>query len=187
MTVQLSDKAERCVEEFKRRYPNARSAIMPALSIAQEELGCINQEAIAWVAQKIGLTPVQVMEVAGFYTMYYKKPVGEYHFQVCRTLSCALRGARQISAHLHKTLGLSPGEVSADGLLSLEEVECLGSCGTAPACRINDTLFENLTPERLDELIRLIREKRPDLRFSTLHDELGEGLPGYAKSEVLKD
>lgn len=183
--VVLSDAAEKRSGEVISLYPQARSAIMPLLYIAQEELGSITQEAVEWVAAKLSIAPVQVWEVATFYTMYYKKPVGKYHLQVCRTLPCALRGAKFISEFLHKRLGLQPGEVSKDGLWSFEEVECLGSCGTAPMCQINDVFFENLTEERLDALLSRIEKEKPDLRFSTIRDELGAGLSGCPKSEVI--
>lgn len=181
----LSEAAESRAVELISLYPQARSAIMPLLYIAQEELGSITQEAVEWVASKLSIAPVQVWEVATFYTMYYKKPVGKYHVQVCRTLPCALRGAKLISEFLHKRLGLQPGEVSSDGLWSFEEVECLGSCGTAPMCQINDVFFENLTEESLDALLGRIEKEKPDLRFSTIKDELGAGLSGCPKSEVI--
>lgn len=184
---QLSPAAEQRIEELKELYPNPRSAVMPALYIAQEEFGQITEEGVQWVAGKIGISPVQVMEVATFYTMYHKKPVGKYHVQVCRTLSCALAGARKLSEHLHRRLSLKPGEVSADGMWSYEEVECLGSCGTAPMCEINDRYFENLTPEKLDLLMEEIEREKPDLSFSTVRDELGDGLKQYPKSEVIKN
>ncbi|MEI6518251.1 MAG: NAD(P)H-dependent oxidoreductase subunit E, partial [bacterium] len=120
-----------------------------------------------------------------FYTMYYKKPVGRYHVQVCRTLPCALRGAKRISQFLREHLGLKPGEVSADGTWSFEEVECLGSCGTAPMCQINDIFFENLNEEKLTKLLDRIEKESPDLRFSTVRDQLGAGLKGCPQSEIV--
>ncbi len=182
--VVLSVAAEKRATEIIPRYPQSRSAIMPLLYIAQDELGYISQEAVEWVADKLSIAPVQVWEVATFYTMYYKKPVGRYHFQVCRTLPCALRGAKMVSEFLHNKFGLKPGEVSADGLWSFEEVECLGSCGTAPMCQINDVFFENLTESKLETIIARIDKERPDLRFSTVRDELGAGLSGCPKSEI---
>lgn len=173
------------IEELKKRYPNVRSAVMPALYIAQEVFGHINDEAIRWVSEKIGMAPVHVMEVATFYTMYYKAPVGRYHFQVCRTLSCAVCGSCKLTEHLHNRFHLKPGEVSKDGMWSYEEVECLGSCGTAPMCEVNDVFFENLTPEKLEAIIKKIEEEKPDLRFSAIRDQLGGGLKGHTKSEVV--
>ena len=180
----LSDAAERKLEDLKKRYPVERSAIMPALFIAQEELGVISNEAIAWVAERLALPPVQVLEVATFYTMYYKKTVGRYHVQVCRTLSCALRGSKQVVERLKQRFGLKPGAVSADGMWSYEEVECLGSCGSGPMCEINDRFFENLTPEKIDEILNRIEREKPDLRFSAVRDALGDGLNDLPKSEV---
>jgi len=183
--VTLSPAAEKRAQEIIAQYPQSRSAVMPLLYIAQEERGLITQEGVEWVSAKLSIPPVQVWEVATFYTMYYKKPVGTYHVQVCRTLPCALRGAKRISEFLHTKLGLMPGEVSADGLWSFEEVECLGSCGTAPMCQINDVFFENLSEERLGKLLERIAKERPDLRLSTVRDELGAGLAGAPKSEIL--
>ncbi len=182
--IRLSDAAERRADEIIPLYPHSRSAIMPLLYIAQDELGYITQQGVDWVAMKLSIPPVQVWEVATFYTMYYKKPVGRYHFQVCRTLPCALRGAKMVSEYLHNKFGLNPGDVSSDGMWSYEEVECLGSCGTAPMCQINDIFFENLTEAKLDTIISRIESEKPDLRFSTVKDALGDGLKGCVKSEI---
>lgn len=181
----VSPEAERRAGEIVAQYPQKRSAVMPLLYIAQEHTKYITQQAVNWVAAKLEMPPVQVWEVATFYTMYYKKPVGKYHVQVCRTLPCALRGARKVSEYFHKRLGVKPGEVTKDGMWSFEEVECLGSCGTAPMCQINDVFFENLTDEKLDMIVARIEKEQPDLRFSTVKDELGAGLAGAPKSEII--
>lgn len=173
------------IEELKKRYPDAKSAIMPALYMAQEVFGSITQDAVRWVSEKVGVPPVQVMEVATFYTMYYKKPVGRYHVQVCRTLSCAITGARPLVELLNERFKILPGEVSSDGMWSYEEVECLGSCGTAPMCEINDVYFENLTTVKLQQILDKIEAEKPDLRYSAIRDELGAGLKGHVKSEVI--
>jgi NADH-quinone oxidoreductase subunit E len=185
MSKQLSVAAEKKVEELKKLYPDAKSAVMPALYIAQEELGSVTDEAIIWVSERVGIAPVHVREVATFYTMYYKKPVGRYHVQVCRTLACALCGGKKLTEHLKNRFGIKPGEVSADGMWSYEEVECLGSCGTGPMCEINDCYFENLNVEKLDQLLNRIEREKPDLRFSAVRDSLGEGLKGHPLSEVI--
>ncbi len=184
--VVLSPAAEARAQEIIGQYPQARSAVMPLLYIAQEELGYITQGAIEWVSEKISLPPVQVWEVATFYTMYYKQPVGRYHIQVCRTLPCALRGSKKISEFVHERFGIKPGEVTQDGMWSFDEVECLGSCGTAPMCQINDVFFENLTEEKLDQLLIRIQNEQPDLRLSTVRDDLGAGLSGCPKSEIIE-
>ena len=183
--VEFSEQAHRRAEEIILLYPQKRSAVMPLLYIAQEECGYVTQQAIDWVAEKLDMPPMQVWEVATFYTMYYKKPVGKYHVQVCRTLPCALRGAKKIGEYVHKKLGLRPGEVSKDGLWSFEEVECLGSCGTAPMCQINDVYFENLTEEKLDVIFARIEKEQPDLRFSTLRDEIGDGMVYHPRSQIM--
>lgn len=185
MGVKLSAQAEAKVEEYKKRYPDVRSAIMPALYIAQEELGSITEEAVQWVAERIGVAPVHIMEVATFYTMYRTKPVGKYHVQVCRTLSCAVVGAPAITECVKKRLGTKPREATADGMWSYEEVECLGSCGSAPMCEINDCFFEKLTPEKMMQIMDQIEREQPDLSFSAVRDELGVGLKDHPKSEVV--
>jgi NADH-quinone oxidoreductase E subunit len=180
-----SANAEKQLSALKQRYPDQRSAVMPALYMVQEYFGSITEEAVSWVSKQLDIPPVHVMEVATFYTMYYKKPVGRYHFQVCRTLSCALCGSKKITEHLKKRFAVAPNQVSKDGMWSYEEVECLGSCGTAPVCEINDRFFENLTAEKLDKIIDLIGEEKPDLRYSAVADKLGDGLKTFPKSEVI--
>jgi NADH-quinone oxidoreductase E subunit len=177
--------AAKRAEELKKQYPNSRSAIMPVLYLAQEVFGYISDEAVSWVSKIMDIPPVQVMEVATFYTMYYKKPVGKYHFQICRTLSCAVCGMCKLTEALHKRFGVVPGEVTADGMWSYEEVECLGSCGTAPMCQINDIYFEKLDAAKLNQIIDKIELQKPELRYSTLTDTIGEGLAGFARSEVI--
>lgn len=184
--LRLPDAAEKRLAEVVKRYPAAKSAVMPALYIAQEHFGSITEEAVAWVSQRLDLPPAHVQEVATFYTMYYKKPVGRYHIQVCRTLSCMLCGARDLVAHIRQRFNIRAGEITADGMWSYEEVECLGSCGTAPMVEINDVFFENLTPEKLDQVLDRIAKELPDLRYSGVREELGAGLAGAPKSEVWK-
>lgn len=186
MGTKISDEAEHRLEELKALYPDPRSAVMPALYIAQEELGVLEDEAVQWVSERLDIPPVHVQELVTFYTMYHQRPVGRYHIQLCRTLSCALCGKDKLLKTIRERLGVDPGEVTADGMWSYEEVECLGSCGTAPMCEINDTFFENLTPEELNKIMDLIEKDQPDLSFSTKQDRLGAGLSGYAPSAILK-
>ncbi|RMG44167.1 MAG: NADH-quinone oxidoreductase subunit NuoE [Candidatus Dadabacteria bacterium] len=184
MAKEISEKAEKRLAEIIEKYPEKRSAALPALYIVQEEHGMITEEGIKWVAERVGLSPVHVKELATFYTMFHEKPVGRYHIQVCRTLSCAICGCKGLSEYIVNRLGIKPGEVTEDGLWSFEEVECLGSCGTAPMVEINDTYFENLTPEKLGEIMDRIEKEKPDLSLSTINDKLGEGLKGHPRSEV---
>jgi NADH-quinone oxidoreductase E subunit len=175
MARNLSEKAERRLAELKAGYPDARSVVMPALYIAQEELGYVSEEAILWAAERSGIAPVHVRELATSYSLYYTNPVGRYHIQVCGTLSCALAGAGELMGYLAKRLAVPPGQPTPNGMFSYCQVECLGSCGTGPVCQINDTYFENLTVEKLETLIARIEKEQPDLSFSTLRDELGKG------------
>jgi NADH-quinone oxidoreductase subunit E len=184
--IVLSAEAEKRVAELIAKYPSAQSAVIPALHIAQEELGWVDERAIAWVARRVGVPAVHVRSLASFYTMFHLKPVGKYHIQVCRTLSCALSGARQIREHLEQRLKIRQGEVSADGMWSIEEVECLGSCGTAPVVQINDVYFEKLTEEKLDQILDRIIKEQPALSFSTVRQELDAGLSDLPRSEAWK-
>ena len=172
------------LQEIASRYPKKKSAVMPALYMAQQHLGWLTDEAYEWVAEELDLAPAHVRAVATFYTMYYKQPVGQYHIQVCRTLSCMLCGAKNLTAHVKSRLGVAAGEITEDGLWSYEEVECLGSCGSAPMVEINDVYFENLTPESLDKLMDQIENEKPDLRYSTFEGKLGQGLADYGRSQV---
>lgn len=186
MSFSVSEEAKSRVAKLRELYPDPKSAVMPLLFIVQEENGHIGNDAIHWVSEQTGISPVHVMELVTFYTMYRREPLGKYHIQVCRTLSCALCGAKGLMEKLRERLGVEPGEVTPDGMFSYEYVECLGSCGTAPMCEINDRYFENLTPERLGELVDQIESENPDLSFSTIRDVLGEGLPNSSRSEVLQ-
>jgi NADH-quinone oxidoreductase E subunit len=140
-------------EEILKRYPVKRAAMLPALWLAQGQHGWISPEVMEYVASLLGLSAAKVYEVVTFYTMFHLRPIGKHHFQVCRTLSCQLLGAEGITQHLCQRLKLKVGETSSDGRYSLSEVECLGSCGTAPMLQLNDDFHENLTAEKLDRLI----------------------------------
>jgi NADH-quinone oxidoreductase subunit E len=159
VSVQFSPASQAKFETIVGRYPIRRAAIMPTLWLAQEEFGYLSLEVMEYVAGLLELSPAFVASVASFYTMYYKKPMGRHHVQVCRNLSCSLLGADRIVDCLRKRLGIEVGETTANGKFSLSEVECLASCGTAPMMQVNDDYWENLTPESTLELIdRLERE-----------------------------
>ncbi len=182
-----SSEAAAKLKQLVAKYPNSNSAVMPALYLVQEELGSLTKEGIAWVAEQLSMPAVQVMEVASFYTMYYKKPVGRYHVQVCRTLSCMVRGAPELTATLEKKFGCHAHQVTKDGMFSFEEVECLGSCGTAPMCQVNDRFFENLDSEKLSALLEEIKKELPNLSLSTKTDKLGDGLAHHGMSAVSQE
>ena len=159
MAVQFSTAAEEKFQEIVARYPIRRAAIMPTFWLAQKEFGYLSLEVMEYVAGLLELTPAFVASVASFYTMYYKEPIGRHHVQVCTNLSCSLVGAEQILDCLRKRLGVDVGDTTDDGKFSLSEVECLGSCGTAPMMQVNDDYWEDLTPERTLEIIaRLERD-----------------------------
>lgn len=149
----LSDSTRLRIDALIRRYPQRRSALIPALHAAQDEIGYLSPEAICDVAAIFEISSNEVYEVASFYTMFYKKPVGKYVLQVCTNISCLLRSCEAIMCHLEKRLGIKPGETTADRRFTLMEVECLASCGTAPVVQINQDYHENLTPERLDQIL----------------------------------
>jgi NADH-quinone oxidoreductase subunit E len=141
------------IEALIARYPQRRSALIPSLYLAQEEAGYLTPDAVYDLASIFELTPNEIYEVASFYTMLYKKPVGRYVIQVCTNISCLLCDAEDILGHLEKRLGIRPGETTPDNKFTLFEVECLGSCGTAPVVQINETYHENLTRETLDQIL----------------------------------
>jgi len=144
-------------ERLVKRYPTRESMILPALWLAQEQEGWISAEAIGYIADRIGTYASQVYEVATFSTMYHLHPVGKYHICVCRTLSCYLLGKQEIVDYLHQELGIKPGEVSKDGKFSLEEVECLGHCGTAPVVQVNGEFHEEMNVEKMKALLATLK------------------------------
>jgi NADH-quinone oxidoreductase E subunit len=153
VSAAFSDTARRELEAILARYPDKEAAILPALHLAQREFGYVTDEAIVGVAEILGFTPARIEGVATFYTMYNRKPVGKYHVQICRNISCSLLGAEHLIEHVSKKLGIRPGETTPDGKFTLSKVECLGSCGTAPVLQLNDDYHENLTEETIDALL----------------------------------
>ena len=146
-------------DEIVKRYPpdRRRSAVLPALYLAQYQQGYITANAIRHVAELLGITRADVEDVVSFYTMFYTRPVGRFVLQVCRTLSCALNGAERVTDELQKTLGIHPGETDKTGTFTLLEVECLGACDRAPVVMVNDAWHECLTPEEAAKLLDDLR------------------------------
>ncbi len=157
MSVAFSEETRREIDRIVSRYPDREAAILPALHLAQREFGYVSDEAIKCVASVIGVTPARVEGVATFYTMYNRKPVGKYHVQICRNISCSLMGAEHLIERVSKKLGIKPGESTADGRFTLTRVECLGSCGTAPVMQVNDDYYENLTEDSIDRILDGLR------------------------------
>jgi NADH-quinone oxidoreductase E subunit len=149
----ISEQAKQRMRNLASRYPVARSAVMPALYIAQQEEGYITQEALQAVAEAIGITVDDVESVATFYTMYYQQPPGRKVIKVCTSISCYLRNCDGLVRHLEQRLGIKRGETTADGNYTLMTTECLASCGTAPVLQVNNEFVENVTPEMVDALI----------------------------------
>lgn len=149
----LSEDFYKYIQKIKPRYPTNQALLLPALHAAQKEQGWISGDVMDEVAAAIDIPPTVVREVVTFYTMYNLKPVGEYHVQVCTNISCALMGAEEIVEHLEKKLGIECGDTTRDNRFTVTEVECLGSCGTAPVVQINDDYYENLNNERLDKIM----------------------------------
>ena len=148
-------------DEIVTRYPadRRRSAVLPALYLAQRQQGYITANAIRHVAEALGITRADVEDVVSFYTMFYRKPVARYVVQVCRTRSCALNGAERVTQALTETLGIGPGETDADKTFTLVEVECLGACDRAPVVMINDAWHEGLKPDDAAKLMDDLRAR----------------------------
>ena len=152
---QLSAEGKEKVLSELKRYESKQSAVLPALYIGQKEnKGYINAEVIKELSKVMEIPESQINEVFTFYTMYNKQKIGKYHVQVCRTLSCMLNGAEELTAHLCSELKVKLGQVTADGRFTVSEAECLGSCGTAPMMQIADKYYENLTPESAMNILR---------------------------------
>lgn len=153
--IKFSEEQLQKVKEIISRYPEGRhkSALLPLLHMAQEEWGWISVEIMDYVASLLKLKPIEVYEVATFYSMYHMKPVGKYVMEVCRTSPCCLRGAENIVSYIENKLGIKVGGTTPDKLFTLKTVECLASCGTAPMLQVGERYYENLTPAKIDELL----------------------------------
>ena len=140
------------IDEVITHYPSKRSATLPLLHLIQEDVGYIPEDAIPWIAAKLEIQPINVYEVVTFYPMFRRKPIGRRHIKVCRTLSCALTGGYKVCDEFQKQFGCHPGEVSADGEVTIDFVECLASCGTGPVVLIDDDLHEKVDVARAKQL-----------------------------------
>jgi NADH-quinone oxidoreductase subunit E len=142
-------------EKMKARYPAGfeSSLVLPCLRRIQEERGFIADHDIDGLVEYLGVPRIQIEEVLSFYTQFRRKPIGRWHVQTCRNVSCSMRGAERLIDHLHKKLGVAPGETTPDGRFTLSTVECLGSCGTAPVVMVNDAYHENMSAEKVDALL----------------------------------
>ena len=153
----LSPEALAKIDQAAAKYPpdQRQSAVMAALTIAQDEKGWLSTETMDFVAHYLGMPPIAVYEVASFYTMYHLKPVGKYKLTVCTNLPCALQGANTAAAHLKQKLGIGFNETTADGLFTLKEAECMGACGDAPVMLMNNKrMLCGMNAEQIDQLLK---------------------------------
>jgi NADH-quinone oxidoreductase E subunit len=140
-------------------YPRKQSALIPMLLLAQKEDGCIKPKTIEYVARYLDLNPSEVDSIMSFYTLLRRRPVGKYHIMICTNLSCLLRGSDEIEACVKRKLGVEPGEVTADGLFSAIEFECLASCTTAPVIQVNGEFYENLDVSKTEQILDELRTR----------------------------
>jgi NADH-quinone oxidoreductase E subunit len=157
MTFKFSEENLKKIEEVRKKYPTNLAAVMPVIYIAQEQNGYISNEVMEEIASILDIDKVNVLSVVTFYTMYHTKQMGKYHIQVCTNVSCMLRGAYEIWDEVKEKLSLDHMGVSRDGRFSLEEVECMGACGYAPMLAVNEDFHENLTKEKVEQILETLK------------------------------
>ncbi len=153
----LSDTLKAKFDKIVAHYPLKRSAIVPLLLFAQDEIGYVSDEAIEEIARRADVRPIEVIEDISYYSMLHPRPIGKHNLQVCTNISCLLRGGEEIFEYCSRKLGIGHKQTTRDGMFSLEEVECLGACCGAPALQMNYDYYENLTPQKIDALIEKLR------------------------------
>ncbi|MDZ7293000.1 MAG: NADH-quinone oxidoreductase subunit NuoE [candidate division KSB1 bacterium] len=158
MNSKLSNQTLKRIKEVMAHYPNKQAALLPILHIVQEEKGCISEELEPAIAEIVEVPVIKVREVITFYTMFHRQPIGKYHVQMCRTVSCTLCGHRDLLKYVTEKLGIEAGQTTPDGKYTLDVVECLAACETAPVMQINDTYYGNLTPQRVDEILARLEQ-----------------------------
>src|SRR5712692_9314749 len=149
----FSPEVEAEIDRHLAKYPVPRSAILPLMFIVQRERGYLDPASVLYLAKRLNLRITDIWEVATFYSMINTEPVGKYHIQICKTLSCKIMGEPNITEHVCNKLGIKPGQTTADGRFTVSLVECLGSCGTAPMFQIGFDYHENLTTEKVDQIL----------------------------------
>ena len=158
MPFALTADRERELTEILTRYPTKMAACIPLLHLCQEQEGYVSADVISFVSNRLDLPPAHVQGVVTFYTLFNQHPVGKHQVWVCRTLPCALRGSGDVIKQCEKKLGIHVGETTTDGKVTLRTAECLASCGTAPMMQVDKEYFENLTPERVDEILTKLQQ-----------------------------
>jgi NADH-quinone oxidoreductase subunit E len=154
----ISEKLDAFFTEKMKEYPTKRSFLVPMLLYSQDEVGYISDEVVTHLAKKTELTELEVRNVVSYYSMLRSKPAGKYNVQVCTNICCMLRGADELMEHCEKKLGIGHKQTTADGMFSLEEVECIGACSWAPAVQVNYNFHENLTPDVMDKVLDSYRK-----------------------------
>jgi NADH-quinone oxidoreductase subunit E len=157
--MQFSETFEQRFEQMATHYPTKRSLLVPTLLYAQDEIGFLSGEAIVEIAERLELTELEVRNVISYYSMLTTRPRGRYNIQVCTNIACLLTGGEEILDHCRIRLGIREKQTTPDGLFSLEEVECIGACSWAPAVQVNYDFHENLTPEKMDQVLDQYRKK----------------------------
>lgn len=155
----LTKESVALMKEKTAKYPRRKSGVLPALTIAYRQVGHLNDQIYHEIARAINVPYVEIAEAATFYTMFPKQPVGKYLIQVCHNISCALLGSDSLIEYLEQKLQIKKGETTSDSLFTLISVECLGSCATAPMMQINHDFYENLTREKVDQILEELRKK----------------------------
>jgi len=155
----LTENSIKEIKEKAAKSPRKKSAILPALTVAYRQAGYVDEKIYRDISEVIGVPYVEIAEAATFYTMFPKAPQGKYLIQVCHNISCALLGADSLISYLEEKLGISKGETTGDNLFTLISVECLGSCSTAPMMQINNDYYENLTREKVDDILKELKAK----------------------------
>jgi NADH-quinone oxidoreductase subunit E len=158
--VKFSDQLEHRFADLLTHYPLKRSALVPMLLYAQDEVGSVSDEVVHEIAVRLDLSDLEVRNVVSYYSMLHTRPIGKYNIQVCTNISCMLRGAEDIFAHIRKRLGIGNKEDTPDGVFHLEEVECIGACCWGPALQVNYDFHENLTTEKVDEMLGRYRNRQ---------------------------
>ena len=172
----LSEELKRLLtERYMPRYPTKQAVVLPALHEVQHTYGWIPTQAMEEIADFLEISPAEVIDTATFYEEYWLKPKGKYLIQVCRSLACEICASKQLTAHVQEKLGLEIGETTADGRFTLVELECLGSCGTAPVALLNEVLHESLTPAKLDEVLEKLPDDPASYKDASVTWEEGDG------------
>ncbi len=183
--MQLPQQLEAKFNDLANRYPVKRSALIPMMLYAQDQLGSLGDEILEEIAKRLSLNKIQVEETLAYYSMLRRKPAGRFHVQVCTNISCMLRGGNELYQHVQKRLGIGHKEVAPSGTFSLEEVECMGACTGAPAMQVNYDFYENLDPDKVDAIFEQLQEgKRPKpspVTAGSVHERLPAEVPVISK------